>query len=279
VERKITPYTKAIIPVHMCGLPCAMDALAAIARPRGIRILEDACQADGGAYKGVRLGTLGDAGAYSFNHFKIISAGEGGAMVTRDVALYERALIQHDCGCVFFRGDGKPLHAPFFAGMNFRISELLSAVIRVQLTRLDGILAALRERKRIMVDAMRESSACSPAPINDREGDCGVICALRFDSESRMRAWIAAARAEEIEAVTPIDSGRHVYTNWTPILEKRGAHHPLRDPYASARRSIDYAPDMCAATLDILKRTAFVAPHPGVSLDDTRRMADRMRQC
>ena len=75
VEKKITPRTKAIIPVHMQGMPCNMDALMEISKKYGVKILEDACQADGGSYKGKRLGTIGDAGALSFNYFKIITAG------------------------------------------------------------------------------------------------------------------------------------------------------------------------------------------------------------
>ena len=84
VERKITPRTKAIIPVHMTGHPCDMDALMAVAGKHRLHILEDACQAVGGSYKEKRLGSIGTAGAFSFNHFKIITCGEGGAIVTSD---------------------------------------------------------------------------------------------------------------------------------------------------------------------------------------------------
>ncbi|HEY3417439.1 MAG TPA: aminotransferase class I/II-fold pyridoxal phosphate-dependent enzyme, partial [Armatimonadota bacterium] len=119
VERKITPRTKAIIPVHMNGLPCNMDVIMAIARKHGIAVVEDACQADGGSYKGQRLGSIGDVGAFSFNHFKIIACGEGGALVTNDRVIFERALIHHDSGCVF-RDHADQLGIPFFAGWNFR---------------------------------------------------------------------------------------------------------------------------------------------------------------
>ena len=148
VERKITSRTKAIIPVHICGFPCAMAPLLALAERRGVLVLEDACQADGGSYRGKRLGSLGTAGAFSFNQFKIITCGEGGALVTNDEEVYQRALVQHDAGAVF-RAYADELHVPFFAGTNFRINEVLSAILRVQLGRLDGILAALRREKRV----------------------------------------------------------------------------------------------------------------------------------
>ena len=76
-----------------------------IAGKHGLRILEDACQADGGTYHGRHLGTVGDAGAFSFNYFKIVTAGEGGALVTDDRTIYERALIYHDAAAVAFFGD------------------------------------------------------------------------------------------------------------------------------------------------------------------------------
>ena len=75
VERKITPRTKALIPVHMMGLPCDMDAMLKIGRKRKLKVIEDACQAVGGSYKGRRLTTLGDAGAFSFNHLRSSPAG------------------------------------------------------------------------------------------------------------------------------------------------------------------------------------------------------------
>ncbi len=100
-ERKITPRTRAIIPVHMVGLPSNMDALMAVARRHNVKVLEDACQADGGSYGGKRLGSIGDAGAFSFNHYKIITCGEGGVMVTDDETVYHRALVFHDGGSVF----------------------------------------------------------------------------------------------------------------------------------------------------------------------------------
>ncbi|MHC4985033.1 MAG: DegT/DnrJ/EryC1/StrS family aminotransferase, partial [Planctomycetota bacterium] len=85
VEANCTRYTRAIMPVHMTGRPCDMAGLKRVARKRKLLIVEDACQAAGGSYRGKRLGAVGDAGGFSFNQFKIIGAGEGGAMVTNDM--------------------------------------------------------------------------------------------------------------------------------------------------------------------------------------------------
>lgn len=95
IEKKISKYTKAIIPVHICGYPCNMDAICEIAKKHNLCIVEDACQGDGGKYKGRRLGSIGDAGAFSFNYYKLISAGEGGAVVTNNKLVNDRAMIYH----------------------------------------------------------------------------------------------------------------------------------------------------------------------------------------
>ena len=91
IKRKITPYTKAIIPVHMRNLVCDMDVITAIAKQHRLIVIEDACQAVGVSYKGQRVGTIGEAGALSFNQHKNLNSGEGGAIVTNDDRLFTRA--------------------------------------------------------------------------------------------------------------------------------------------------------------------------------------------
>ena len=97
-ERKITPRTKAVLAVHLIGGPCDMDPIMEIARKHNIKVLEDCAQCVGGAYKGKKLGSIGDIGIYSFQINKMISSGEGGAVVTNDPYLYERACRFHDMG-------------------------------------------------------------------------------------------------------------------------------------------------------------------------------------
>jgi dTDP-4-amino-4,6-dideoxygalactose transaminase len=255
--RKVTSRTKALLPVHMAGLPCDMDALMALARDKGLAVVEDACQADGGSYKGRRYGSIGDAGAFSFNYFKIITCGEGGAFVTRHDEVYQRGLIYHDAGCPFFR-DTSEVTVPLFAGMGTRFSELLGSVLRVQLTRLDGILAGLRAEKRALREALAGETAFSFNPVHDPDGDCGSQLGLLFASEAEARAFHAAAPGTG--AWIPIDTGRHIYTNWECVMERRGAHHPARDPYPAS--NVVYTPDMCPKTLDVLARTVFIPTNP-----------------
>lgn len=270
IKKKITKNTKAIIPVHIQGFPCNMDAIMEIAREHKLFVLEDACQADGGSYKGKRLGTIGNAGALSFNYFKIITCGEGGALLTDDKVLFERALIYHDSSAVAFFGDqmqGFSVEAS--CGSEYRSNELCAAVMNVQLSRLNGILDDLRKNKKYMMDQLE--GICKFIPSNDLEGDCGTTLAVQFESEEAARRF---ATAEGIRGTLPIDTGKHVYKHWTPIMEKRGAFNPLMDPFKmAANKQIvpDYHADMCPETLDRLAKVVYI----NVDSDDTKAQLDK----
>lgn len=284
-ERKITRRTKAVMPVHMCGFPANMDAIMDIASKHGIKVVEDCCQADGGSYKGRRLGSIGHVGGFSFNQFKIISCGEGGAVTTNDDETYYRALVHHDGGCAF-RDHAAEVSVPFFAGSNFRMNEILSAILRVQLSRLDGILAALRAEKRTMMEELASETAFTFNPINDIEGDCGSTLGLFFESEAAARAFMEKAGENGIGCGSPIDSGIHVYHRWEPILRQRGSYHPMRDAYKLTDVKYEYSEDMCPKTLKYLARTVYLGTgvnRPKADLMDVigrvKKAASEMKLC
>ena len=267
VEKKITSRTKAVIPVHMCGLPANMDAIMAVAKKHAIKVLEDACQADGGSYHGKRLGSIGDAGGFSFNHFKIISCGEGGALTTDDDTTYYRALVHHDGGCAF-RSHAAEVTVPFYAGSNFRINEILSAILRVQLSRLDGILGELRAEKKLMREELADVRAFRLSPVNCVEGDCGVTLGVLFDTVAESQSFASRLSEAGVGCGSPYDSGIHCYWNWEPILQQRGSYHPMRDAYKQTDVKYEYSEDMCPKTKDILARTQYIGTSINRSKDD-----------
>ncbi len=265
-EKKITKHTKAIMPVHIQGFPCNMDAIMALAKKYNLFVIEDACQADGGSYKGKRLGTIGDAGGLSFNFYKIVSSGEGGALLTDCKEVFERALIYQDSSAVAFFGDQMAgFETDGFCGSEFRSNELCAAVMNVQLDRLDGILKDLRKNKKYMMDQLEGD--CKFIPSNDIEGDCATTLALQFESEEDARAF---ATAEGINGTLPIDTGKHIYKHWTPIMEKRGAFNPLMDPFKmEANKDIvpDYHAEMCPETLEKLSKAVYISINPDHTKD------------
>lgn len=274
-ERKIGPRTRAVIPVHICGIPADMKAITTIARRRKVMVLEDCCQADGGSFKGKRLGSWGNAGAFSFNDYKIMSAGEGGALVTNDERLIERAGIYCDSGAAF-RPYVKQIKTPIFIGFQFRATEIMGAVLRMQLKRLPGMLAGLRRIRARFVSELRGCPGIRFAPSNDPRGDCGVVAAFQFDAEKSARAFAASPG---VGGWLPIDSGKHVYSNWEPVLEHRVGIHPAMNPYnmpQNKKLRTRYSKDMCPRTLDILKRTVFISLHPDMQ---PGRVKERIAAC
>lgn len=254
IERKITPYTKAIIPVHMLNLVCDMDAIMAIAERHKLVVIEDACQAIGVRYRGRRVGSIGHAGAFSFNQHKNIKSGEGGAVLTNDTRLYARAAMYHDVGS-YERPNALVSDEPVFLGMNFRMPELTAAILRPQLKRLDAQLARRQRLRQILLDELSSSAyRFAVSPHHDADNAVGV--ALGFSDPEEAAIFGRARGAHRL-----IDTGRHVYTNWLPVMTKRFAH-PSLNPYAWAHRPIEYATDSCPTTLEILARTCTVGLPP-----------------
>jgi dTDP-4-amino-4,6-dideoxygalactose transaminase len=222
VERRITARTKAIMPVHMLGNPCDMDPILDVARRRDLVVIEDACQAAGASYRGRRVGTLGKIGAFSLNIFKTITAGDGGAVVTDDTELYERAFAVHDQGHRPHR-TGVEVGARSLLGLNFRMNELTGAVALAQLRKLDRLLATLREKKAKLKERIAGVPGLRFRKLPDPGGECATLCTVLFDEAAR------AARVAERLGTTTVDrSGWHVYANMEHVdrwLAEHGRPH------------------------------------------------------
>ncbi len=133
IEAAVTPRTRAIIPVHMGGLPVDMDAILAIARRHNLVVIEDAAHAHGAEYKGRRVGAIGHMGSFSFQSTKNLTAGEGGIITTSDDRLAEACRSVHNCGRV---AGGMWYEHHVIAG-NYRLGEFQGAILNAQLDRLE----------------------------------------------------------------------------------------------------------------------------------------------
>jgi dTDP-4-amino-4,6-dideoxygalactose transaminase len=258
VERKITPRTRAILPVHMRGAPAAMDELVALAKQHDLVLIEDVCQAAGATYRGRRLGTFGDAGAFSLQFNKIITTGEGGVLITDRDDLLELAFDVHDCANSVRRGAGLPK----FAGYNFRVSELTGAMARVQLARLDGLLERMRANHARLSAAVNGLPGLTLRRANDEDGDAGIALIAFADDAERARDAVDALNAEGVLAMqiySPATPDLHVYPYWAPVLAALDA--------AGADR-----PD-CPRTLDLLERTIHVDISPLCQDEDLEEIA------
>jgi len=170
IEHRITPRTKAIMPVHMLGNPCKMDRIMEIAAKYNLFVLEDCCQAAGASYKGQKVGSFGNISAFSLNIFKTINSGDGGLVVTGDKNLYEAAFGVHDQGHKPCRL-GVEIGNRNILGLNFRINELTAAVALAQLSKIDKIINTLREKRGKFKNLISDVNRFKFRILNDPEGD------------------------------------------------------------------------------------------------------------
>ena len=278
VERRITPYTKAIMAVHMRGAPCRMAELLAVAQRHNLPVIEDTAQADGGSYRGSRLGSLGAVGCFSLQFNKIITSGEGGMVITQDEGLWRRAVMFHDV----VGGQRNSLTpAETLWGINFRMPELLAAVALVQLRRLDGLLDAMRARKGMLKAALQDTARAHGIgfrEITDPEGDTAIALVMLAPDAATANRLSQAMSAENIGAGVlyhPDRSDYHIYAHWTPILEQR-SWSAAGAPWRYAQRPLNYTTDMCPRTLDLLGRAIHVNISPMLSNTDVEEMAEGM---
>ncbi|MDR1978482.1 MAG: DegT/DnrJ/EryC1/StrS family aminotransferase [Synergistaceae bacterium] len=222
--KALTPRTKVVMPVHMCGAAADMDALRKLCEERGLFLVEDACQAFGAKYKGKFVGGLGDAGCYSFDFNKIVTCGEGGAVVTDDDALYQRADMYHDHGHGHDNDDRGAEGHPF-PGYNYRVSELHAAIGCAQILKLDDFLRRQRRNKKPFKDALSAIPQVAFRRLPDSEGDSGTFLSFFMPDESLARAAAQAMKAAGVEGVFHwYDNNWHYVRNWNHFKERRFAN-------------------------------------------------------
>lgn len=163
-EKAITPKTKAVIPVHMAGHPCEMEVICKIAKEHGIKVIEDAAHAHGTEWEHKNIGSYGDMATFSFQNGKIVTCGEGGALVTNDKELYEKAYLIHGVG----RPDGDKVYEHKILGSNDRMNEFQAAVLLAQLERLPEFNERREHNAERLNELLANVSGIVPQKFNPR---------------------------------------------------------------------------------------------------------------
>jgi len=285
IEKKITPQTKAIMPVHMRGLPANMDKIMEIAKKHNLKVIEDCAQADGGSYKGKRLGTFGDAGCFSFDFYKIIATGEGGMVITDDEKIYIRAQSWHDTAACWRpnRYERERMSGELFCGENYRMSQVHAAIGLVQLKKLDNYLNSLRRNKKILMENLNNIKGLKLAPINDIDGDCATNLILLAENGEKAKEISQKLREEKVPAGGIYDKNIrdwHIYRYWEHIIEKKTPTEegcPYTCPYYKGKLP-DYSPDMCPRTLDILSRVIAIGISENWNEEAIKEIANKIKR-
>ena len=263
LEKKITPFTKAVIVVNMVGVPARLDALRDVCKKHNLVLIEDCCQAIGATYKGKFCGFESDAFAWSTNFFKVITCGEGGVFMTSNPLAFQRGVYQSDNGLNSVGQeipDGKSIKA--FSRCGIRGNEIAAAVLNVQLNKLEGMISHTRALKKSFLSQLDSLKNYKMQHVDDPEGDCGFCINFLMDDAGKVEQILKLAHDEglplqRLAEVALFDGGDlHVYSNWTPILEKRGSNklgYPWTDP--AYKGNVEYSKTMCPNTTNILDRT------------------------
>jgi perosamine synthetase len=199
IESRIPERTRAILPVHIFGMPCDMDPINAIAKKHNLAVVEDACQAWLAEYKGKMCGTLADLGCFSFQNSKHLPSGEGGAITGTNKDLLDRCNAFHNCG----RATGKFQDQGYFTrGSNYRMQHFQAAMLLQQFDKLVKETEVRRENANYLTANLKEISGVSPARLPENSRAVWHLYPLRYDAEQfnglPRDAFSAALRAEGV---------------------------------------------------------------------------------
>ena len=259
IEAKITPYTKAVIPVHMCGAPAQIDKIVEVARKNNLLVLEDNAQGCGGSYKGKKLGTFGDMGIFSFDYVKTITTGEGGMVVTNNKDLYDRADWYHDHGHDHNPNVGRAMEGRSIIGFNYRMGELQGAVGLAQLRRLDYVIAEQKKNKAMIIEALSKINGVQFREIPDHEGDTATFLGFNLPDTEITKKFQKALSGEGVDTVLFKENLWHYVPNWEHLLSQstpNSKKYPFTNPMYKGK--VNYNTEAIPYAEDIFGRTLFM---------------------
>jgi 8-amino-3,8-dideoxy-alpha-D-manno-octulosonate transaminase len=264
LERVMDDEVKAIIAVSILGNPVDLDPILEFAQKHKIAVIEDVAQSCGAKYKGKYVGTRADIGVFSFQVNKILTAGEGGALVTRNHDLFERAVRYHDQG--LFRDKARYGVTPdeetnAFIGQNYRMSELAGSVLIEQWNRLDGIIATMKKHCRNIRDPLlKELPDIRFRTEADGDGSIGSALGMIFPTSEFSRTFIEFLGKENIGTYL-LYGGRPVYL-LPQLFHQRTAdrnNFPFDYPF---KKPVIYGEAMCPQAVDLMARTVYLPISP-----------------
>ncbi len=275
IEKKKTPYTKAVIPVHMCGSAANIDKIVDVARKNKLLVLEDNAQGCGASYKGKKLGSFGDMGTFSFDYVKTVTTGEGGMVITNNKEFYLRSEWYHDHGHDHNPKVSRALEGRTILGFNFRMNELQGALGLAQLRKLDYLIGEQKKNKKFIMDVLANVSGVKFRVKPDPEGDSATFLAFNLPSEDQAQKFQNLLAAEGVDTVCYKRNLWHYVPNWEHFLAKSTANskkYPLTNP--AYKGKVEYRKENIPQAEDILGRTLVV----GISVKMSQEKLDGIRK-
>jgi len=257
IEKKKTRYTKAVIPVHMCGSAAKIDKIMRIARKNKLMVLEDNAQGCGASFKGKKLGGFGDMGIFSFDYYKTLTTGEGGMVITNNKKLYLRSEWYSDHGHDHNPKVSRALEGRTILGFNYRMNELQGAVGLAQLRKLDYIVAEQKKNKAVIKEALARVPGVKFRTLPDPAGDSATFLAFNLPEEKEALKFQKLLSAGGLDTTCYKNNKWHYVPNWEHFLAFSTANskkYPFADKANKgrvkySRKSIPFAEDILSRTL------------------------------
>jgi len=281
IEKKITPRTKAIAPVHMSGYVCNMEAIMDIAKRHKLLVIEDCAQSCGARFKGKRVGTIGNIGCFSISSYKVTGGGESGLVMTDDDKLFARAQGWAESGGLWRPDRFAPARwkGELFSGVNYRISELEGTVELVQFRKMEAQLDRWRKTKKIVMSNVPAYKELRPRVIHDIDGEMGYSVGFFGRTAEEAEQLASAISAEGIGAGTRGRSKSpdwHYYQHMEMILNKVPATSdgcPWNCPKGGEAVKVNYSPDMGPNVIDLASRHVSVGVNQWWTESDCKKVA------
>ena len=257
IEKAITPQTKAIVPVHMIGLPCNMEKIMAVAKKHNLIVIEDTAQACGGKFHGKYLGTWGDFGCISLDAWKVIGTGEGGMVMSKTEHHDTRARSWHDTAACWRpdRYAKERYEGELFCGENYRMNELEGAIGLVQLAKLDWINGTCRKTWKRIREEVKLPAGVRWVETNDNDGVCGYSLPLLFEDQEyavrlqNAKIGLGGNARNETQGVR----NWHMAWYWEHIIERKSSNaagYPFTIPLV--KHPVNYTVDSWPQTRRII---------------------------
>ncbi len=275
IEKKKTPYTKAVIPVHMCGSAANIDKIMDVARKNKLLVLEDNAQGCGAGFRGKKLGSFGDMGTFSFDYVKTVTTGEGGMVITNNKEFYLRSEWYHDHGHDHNPKVSRALEGRTILGFNFRMNELQGALGLAQLRKLDYLIGEQKKNKKFIMDVLANVPGVNFRVKPDPEGDSATFLAFNMPSEDQAQKFQNLLAAEGVDTVCYKRNLWHYVPNWEHFLAKSTANskqYPFTNP--AYKGKVEYKKENLPQAEDILGRTLVM----GISVKMSQEKLDGIRK-
>jgi len=255
IEAAITPKTKAVLVIHMCGAPADIDGLLAVCKKHNLVLLEDCGQAMGASYKGKSVGLHGVAGAFSFDYFKITTCGEGGMTITNDEKIYKNIDQVGDHGHTH-EGNNRGMEDHYIMGSNYRIGEINAAIGLAQMRKLPWILEQNRKNKKYIKDRLKEIDGLRFRKMDDESGDSATFLNFFVPTKENATKLFEQLAADGVAGVANWYTNMYHFINqWDHIKEikfpSKLAIHDLGAPQDYKNLSLPKSEDVISRLISI----------------------------